>query len=185
MSSIAASLILVIDCTWFAGAPKTKVRHDKPKNKSVTIQKTSSLRSRRTGAITAIFANLLGASWPRRIKQPWQLFQFWNFGSAAWSSLQSCLEGAKRDASLFEPWSNGGEPAQPPQQLSTRLSESRGGQGLARPSLGGPGWPSHRGGGGSWQSRKPSDFWARERADLAAAIAALLPHHSRARLPQA
>ena len=38
MSSIAASLILVIDCTWFAGAPKTKVRHDKPENKSVTIQ---------------------------------------------------------------------------------------------------------------------------------------------------
>ena len=89
----------------------------------------------------------------------------------------------------------GGEPAQPPQQLSTRLSESRGGQGPARSSLGGPGWPSHRGGGPSphcppsssksspggrsWQSRKPSDFWARERADVAAAIAALFPHHSR------
>ena len=38
MSSIAASLILVIDYTWFAGAPKTKVRHDKPENKSVTIE---------------------------------------------------------------------------------------------------------------------------------------------------
>merc|ERR1712107_825851 len=62
------------------------------------------------------------------------------------------------------------------QQLSTGLSESRGGQGPARSSLGGPGWPSHRGGGGPWQSRKPSDFWARERADVAATIAALLPH---------
>merc|ERR1712107_307045 len=71
------------------------------------------------------------------------------------------------------------------QQLSTGLSESRGGQGPARSSLGGPGWPSHRGGGGPWQSRKPSDFWARERADVAATIAALLPHYSRARLPQA
>ena len=38
MSNIAASLILVINCTWFAGAPQTKVRHDKPENKPVTIQ---------------------------------------------------------------------------------------------------------------------------------------------------